>query len=76
MQFFLFNFNYLKGRFVEITMSPLYILILSENAVYEQSDTGVQRYNAQYIHHDTQTDKSIPDTLITAIYALYRNMLC
>lgn len=66
----------MKGRFVEITMSPLYILILSENAAYEQSDTEVKRYNAQYIHHDTQTDKGVPDTLIRTIYALYGDMLC
>lgn len=41
------------------------IIIIIERIYRQQSDAGIQIYEAQYTHHDTQSDKGISYTWIT-----------
>lgn len=43
-----------------------FIIIIIERAVHQRSEAGVHIDKAQYIYHDTQSDKGIQGTYITA----------
>lgn len=43
-------------------------IIITERPAQQWSDCLIQIYEAQYIHHDTVYDESIPGTCITAKY--------